>query len=296
MQNDNNNDNSNSDSPRSKPPNMLYQYNILKKPDVDPKCRLCGRFDKTIDHLLVSGCPELAKTKYTHCHNKAAAHLHWKICIEFGIEVKEQWYEHEPKAVTKNDSITFLWDMPIHNDRTIAANRPDIVLKNKTDKTCLLIDMTIPLDTNTSVKTTEKLTKCKDLEIEVERMCGPKTTTVPVVMGALGTIKKDMENYSNKIPGNINTDSWTPESNSPFYSPPSQAGTLHQVETLFATITITLVYLIMIVILLLLLLLLIVVIITIIIYTFSIYTLSDFGDSGNLTASLSQTMMLYSPL
>ena len=204
MQNDNNNDNSNSDSPRSKPPNMLYQYNILKKSDVDPKCRLCGRFNKTIDHLLVSGCPELVKTKYTHCHNKAAAHMHWKISIEFGIEVKEQWYEHEPKAVTKNDSITFLWDMPIHNDRTIAANRPDIVLKNKTDKTCLLIDMTIPLDTNTSVKTTEKLTKYKDLEIEVERMWGLKTTTVPVVMGALGTIKKDMENYTNKIPGNIN--------------------------------------------------------------------------------------------
>ena len=35
--------------------------------------------------------------------------------------------------------------------------------------------MTIPLDNNTSVKTTEKLTK--DLEIEVEL----KTTTVPVV-------------------------------------------------------------------------------------------------------------------
>ena len=35
-------------------------------------------------------------------------------------------------------------------------------------------------------------------------MWGLKTTTVPVVMGALGTIKKDMENYSNKIPGNIN--------------------------------------------------------------------------------------------
>ena len=35
------------------------------------------------------------------------------------------------------------------------------MLKNKTDKTCLLIDMTIPLDTNTSVKTTEKLNKKK---------------------------------------------------------------------------------------------------------------------------------------
>ena len=94
--------------------------------------------------------------------------------------------------------------MPIYTDRTTEANRLDIVLKNKKDKTCLLIDMTKPLDTNTSVKTTEKLNKYKDLEIEVERMWGLKTTTVRVVMGALGTIKKDMENYSTKIPGSIN--------------------------------------------------------------------------------------------
>ena len=145
-----------------------YQHNILKKPDVDPKCRLCGRFDYTIDHL-VSGCPELAKTEYIHHHhNKAAAHMHWKICKEFGIEVKERWYEHEPKTLTENDSVTILWDMPIHTDRNVAANRPDIVLKNKKDKTCLLIDMTIPLDTNTSVKTMEKLNKYKDLEIDVK--------------------------------------------------------------------------------------------------------------------------------
>ena len=170
---------------------------------MDPKCRLWGRFDETIDYL-VSGCPELAKTEYIHCHYKAAPHVHWKICKEYGIEVKEQWYEHEPKAVTKKDSVTILWDMPIHTDRTIAANRPDIMLKSKKDKTCLLIDMTVPLDTNTLVNTMEKLNKYKDLEIKVERMWGFKTTSVPVVMGALDTIKKDMENYSNKIPGNIN--------------------------------------------------------------------------------------------
>ena len=126
--------------------------------------------------------------------------MHWAICKEFSIEVKERWYEHEPKTVTWNDSVTIPWDMPIHTDRTIAVNRPDIVLKNKKHKTCLLIDMTVSLDTNASVKPTQKFTKYKDLEIEVEL----KTTTVPVVMGALGTIKKDMENYSNKIPGNIN--------------------------------------------------------------------------------------------
>ena len=31
-----------------------------------------------------------------------------------------------------------------------------------------------------------------------------KTTTIPVAMGALGTIKKDIENHTNKIPDNIN--------------------------------------------------------------------------------------------
>ena len=126
--------------------------------------------------------------------------MHWKISKEFGIEVKERWYEHEPKTVNENDSVAIVRDMPILIDRTIAANRPDIVLKNKENKTCLVIDITIPLDTNTSVKTTEKLIKYKDFEIEVERMWGLKTTTVLVVMGALGTIKKEMENYSNKIP------------------------------------------------------------------------------------------------
>ena len=40
----------------------------------------------------------------------------------------------------------------------------------------------------------------------------------------------------------------------------------------------------------------ILIIIIIIIYTFSMYTLSDFGDSRNLIASLSRTMPLYSPL
>ena len=53
-----------------------------------------------------------------------------------------------------------------HTDRTIAANRPDIVLKNKKDKTCLLIDMTTLLDSNASVKTKEKLNKYKDKEAQ----------------------------------------------------------------------------------------------------------------------------------
>ena len=164
-------------------PTRWYQHNVLKKPDVDPKCWLCGRFDGTIDHL-VSGFPELPKTEYAHRHNKAAAQMHWKMCKEFGIEVKERWYENEPKTVTEKNSVTILWDMLIHNDRTITANRQGIVLNNKKDKTCLLVDKTIPLDTNTSVKATGKITKYKDLEIEVERILGAQNNNSPSRYGS----------------------------------------------------------------------------------------------------------------
>ena len=93
--------------------------------------------------------------------------------------------------------------MPIQTDLEIKANRPDIVVKDKQEKSCLLIDMSIPTEKNTSVKVTEKLSKYKDLEIEIERMWEMKATTIPVVIGALGLIKGGLEKYTEQIPGNI---------------------------------------------------------------------------------------------
>ena len=70
------------------------------------------------------------------------------------------------------NDITILYDMPIHTDREISANRPDIVIKNNRDKKCALIDVAIPSDKNTSKKISKKLSRYKDLEIEISRACG----------------------------------------------------------------------------------------------------------------------------
>ena len=50
------------------------------------------------------------------------------------------------------------------------ANRPDIVIKDKTNNTCMIIDMSILSDRNISAKVFEKLSKYKHLEIEVKKM------------------------------------------------------------------------------------------------------------------------------
>ena len=152
-----------------------------------------------MDHIL-SGCKVLAKTEYNTKHNKAAAHLHWKICQDYDIETTNKWYEHKPETAGQNtDNITILWDMAVHTDRTITANRPDIIVKELTNFTCKLINMTIPSDRNTALKETEKKSKCKDLELEIQRMWHVKTEVVPVVVGALGTIKKGMIENIKKV-------------------------------------------------------------------------------------------------
>ena len=42
-----------------------------------------------------------------------------------------KWYEREPETVVENQYATvFLWNTPIHIDREILANKPDITIRN----------------------------------------------------------------------------------------------------------------------------------------------------------------------
>ena len=56
-----------------------------------------------------------------------------------------------------------------------------------------MIDLKIPANKNISVAEFEKLSKYKDLEIEVEKLWHMKTVATPVVIGALGMIKEGTE-------------------------------------------------------------------------------------------------------
>ena len=89
-----------------------------------------------------------------------------------------------------------MWDTPVNTDRTITANRPDIIVKDSVNSTCKLIDMTVPSDRNIALKEIEKY---KDLELEIQRMWHMKTIVIPVLVGALGTVKKGMIENIEKV-------------------------------------------------------------------------------------------------
>ena len=64
--------------------------------------------------------------------------------------------------------------------------------------------MTVPCDKNVSSKEIEKKSNYKDLEIEIQRMWNMKTEVIPIVIGALGTIKKGMENNIRNVSEAVN--------------------------------------------------------------------------------------------
>jgi hypothetical protein len=55
--------------------------------------------------------------------------------------------------------VPVLWKQEVHTDREVTANRPDIIIKNKKEKTCILIDV---------AKEAEKKLKYKSLCIEIQ--------------------------------------------------------------------------------------------------------------------------------
>jgi len=91
-----------------------------------------------------------------------------------------------PKPVYDEGDVTALWNQTVHTDREVTANRPDIIIKNKKEKTCTLLDVAIPAGRNVVQKDAEKKLKYKGLCIEVKRTWNLKCTVIPVIIGATG--------------------------------------------------------------------------------------------------------------
>ena len=78
------------------------------------------------------------------------------------------------------------------------------MIKHHGNRCCKLTDVSVSSDQNTSTKATEKISKYKDLEIEITEIRRVKTEIMPVIVGELALISKGMEHNLGKISGAIN--------------------------------------------------------------------------------------------
>ena len=156
---------------------------MVDKSQNDPKCRICKQSNETISHI-VSSCSKMAQKEYKRRHDNVATAIHWGLSGKCGFERKERSYDHVPGSVLENEDYKLLWDFSVRTDHEIGARRPDLVIIDKRDKSCQIIDVAIPEDNGVREKEDEKVEKYQDLAREVRKMWGVRT----VVVGALGSI------------------------------------------------------------------------------------------------------------
>ena len=94
--------------------------------------------------------------------DRVCAHLHYSVCKALGTEMTDKWYTHMPKPVYEQEDVTVLWNQAVQTDKEVTANWPDIIIKNKKEKPCILKDVAIPADRNIVQKEMEKEAKIQE--------------------------------------------------------------------------------------------------------------------------------------
>ena len=153
--------------------NQSIRTNLVKaridKSQGDSLCRMCRKVDQSIDHI-VSGCSKLAQKEYKRRHDNLGKIVHWKLARKCNFEAGDKWYEHEPESVLENEDYKILWDFSIQTDHVIEARRPDLVVVDKKERSCKIIDFAVPGDSRIEEKEKDKIEKYQELGRELQKI------------------------------------------------------------------------------------------------------------------------------
>jgi hypothetical protein len=118
----------------------------------------------------------------------------------------DKWYTHMPMPVYEQENITVLWNHIVHTDREVTTNSPDKIIKNKQEKTYLLIDVAIPADRHI-VQKNGKEAKLQEFMYSDKHMLNLKCKVIPVIIGATGIVTKGLRKNLEAILGKHSIDS-----------------------------------------------------------------------------------------
>ena len=182
--------------------NKSIRTNLVKakieKSQGNSLCRVCRKVDESIDHI-VSGCSKLAQKEYKKRHDNLGKLVHRKLARKCTFEARDKWYKHEPESVLENEYYNILWDFSIQTDHVTEARRPDLVLVDKMERICKIIDFTVRGDSRIEEKEKDKIEKYQDLGRELQKIRNVEVKIIPLVVGSLGAIPKQFGNRLKQI-------------------------------------------------------------------------------------------------
>ena len=99
---------------------------------------------------------------------------------------------HNPDSILENETHKVLWDFEIQMDHLISARRPYLVIVNKRNKTCWIMDFAVTADHRVKLKESKKRNKYLDLARELKNPWNMRVKVTQLVIGALSTVTKEL--------------------------------------------------------------------------------------------------------
>ena len=118
--------------------------------------------------------------EYKGRHDNLGKIVHWKLARKCNFEAGDKWY------LQKNGDYETLWDFSIQTDHVIEDRRPDLIVVDKKERSCKIIDFAVPGDSRIEEKEKDKI------EMYISRF-GKGVT------GSLGAIPKQFGNRLKQI-------------------------------------------------------------------------------------------------
>ena len=153
--------------------NQSIRTNLVKslidRSQGDSLCRVCRKVVESIDHI-VSGCSKLAQKEYKRRHDNLGKLVHWKLARKSNLEAGDKWYEHEPESILENEDYKILWDFSVQTDHVREAQRPDLVVVDKKERSCKITDFAVLGDGRIEEKEKDKIEKYQELGRELQKI------------------------------------------------------------------------------------------------------------------------------
>ena len=170
-----------------------------KKQSMDIRCRVCKEKEESVYHPIGSW-PVLAPSMYLRMrHNQVTRILYQEL-------LQKPTTESRPPEVTVTDKLELWYDKEdVRTVSRVEENRPDLILWDKEDKTCKIIEVTVPLDSNISAAYMQKESKYIPLIQNLSQLYNQyKYEAVTIVIGAMGAVPKSINQNIEKLSKYIN--------------------------------------------------------------------------------------------
>ena len=134
-------------------------------------------------------------------HNPIAENIYDQVSATDNDNKEKRTHTNKvPPSITKLGSTEIWWDKPIAATSKIPHNRSDMVIWDAGNKTCKIIDVCVPLDSNLGLREKTKRDNYIPLVDQLQKLYPKfKYQVIPVVVGALGTLSTSIKENLKKI-------------------------------------------------------------------------------------------------